>query len=231
MRKFIPSEEEIYHVFNRGTDKRNTFLNKKDYERFIVNLILFNTIKEPIRNISRYNIDIACKKIPNNSLVKIHAFSLLPNHFHLILEQVEKNGIARFLHRIEMGYSHYFNKINSRSGNLFQGAYKIIHINNDSYRLYLPLYIHLNPLDLLETEKNWKEKGIRNKIKAVDFLKNYSWSSLGEYLKIRSLPFVSRDIFDSLYRSPQEWEDALKDWLPDHIQMCTTNVHHSVVHI
>lgn len=216
MRKFVPVEGELYHIFNRGTDKRITFLNKKDYERFVVNLVLFNTIQEPIRNISRYNIDIACKKIPDNPLVKIHAFSLLPNHFHLIIEQTESNGLSRFLHRVEMGYSRYFNKLNSRSGNLFQGSYKISHINNDPYGLYLPLYIHLNPLDLLDSERHWKKKGIRNKTNAINFLKNYQWSSLGEYLGTRNFPFISRDIFDSLHENPQEWETALRDWLPEH---------------
>lgn len=221
MRKFTPVKKELYHVFNRGTEKRNIFISQKDYQRFIVNLIMFNTQKFPLANISRYNLESAYQKTPSDPLVKIHAFSLLPNHFHLIIEQMENNGLSRFLHRIEMGYSRYFNKLYSRTGNLFQGAYRISHVNNDSYRLYLPLYIHLNPLDLLNSEKSWKEKGVSNKEKAIDFLKNYPWSSLGEYLKIRHFPFVSHDILDSLYESPREWEVALKDWLPEHTQvMC-----------
>ncbi len=215
MRNFTPSEGELYHVLNRGTDKRVIFLGKKDYERFVVNLILFNTDQTPIRNISRYDIESACQKIPNDSLVKIHAFSLMPNHFHLLLEQISENGIARFMHKIEMGYSRYFNKLYPRSGNLFQGAYKISHIDSDAYRLYIPLYIHLNPLELLDSEKKWKEKGVKNKINAINFLKRYQWSSLGEYLGIKSYPFVSRDILNELYEGPQEWEMALKDWLPN----------------
>ncbi len=221
MRKFLPANNELYHVFNRGTEKRNIFLNKKDYERFIVNLILFNSCKEPVRNLSRYNIELACQKIPADPFVKIHAFSILPNHFHLMLEQVSKDGIAAFMHKIEMGYSRYFNIFNSRNGNLFQGSYKIAHINDDSYRLYLPLYIHLNALDLLDSESGWKEKGIKNKNNAFKFLRDYSWSSLGEYLGEKSFPFVSRDILDDLYNSKKDWEDAIKDWLPDD-NLCMT---------
>ena len=221
MRKFAPVEGELYHIFNRGTEKRNIFLGKKDYERFIVNLILFNSKQEPTRNISRYNIELASHKIPNDPLIKIHAFSFLPNHFHLMTEQLVENGIARFIHRIEMGYSHYFNKMHSRSGNLFQGAYKIVHVNNDAYRLYLPLYIHLNPLELLDSEKHWKGQGIKNKINAIGFLRNYQWSSLGEYLRIQSFPFVSRDILDELYKSPKEWEMSLKEWLPEYQEIFT----------
>lgn len=221
MRKFTPVEGELYHVFNRGTEKRNIFLEKRDYERFIVNLIFFNSNREPAKNILRYNIELASQKIPNDPLVKIHAFSLLPNHFHLMTEQLMENGIARFIHRVEMGYSHYFNKMHSRNGNLFQGAYKIVHVNNDAYRLYLPLYIHLNPLELLDSERHWKEQGIKDKINAMGFLRNYQWSSLGEYLKIQSFPFVSRDILDELYKSPKEWEMSLKEWLPEYQEMFT----------
>ncbi|MBU3925905.1 transposase, partial [Patescibacteria group bacterium] len=215
MRKITPFNGGLYHVFNRGTEKRNIFINKKDYERFIVNLVLFNIEDQPLGNLCRYNIETACKKISKKPLVKIHAFSILPNHFHFILEQIAENGIARFMHRLEMGYSRYFNILYSRSGNLFQGSYKMKHIDKDSYMLYLPLYIHLNPLDLLNSEKNWKEKGIKNKNKSINFIKNYPWSSLGEYLGAKNFPFISRDIFDSLYENPQEWEMALKDWLPE----------------
>jgi putative transposase len=217
MRIFTPVNGEFYHIFNRGTEKRNIFTCKKDYERFIVNLILFNTVNQnAVKNISRYNIECACQKIPDSGLVKIHAFSLLPNHFHLMLEQIAENGVARFLHRIEMSYSLYFNKLYSRNGNLFQGAYKMKHIDNDAYLLYLPLYIHLNALDLLESERNWKEKGIINKSKSIDFLKTYPWSSLREYLSKQSYPFICREIIDNLYKNPKEWEAAFRDWLPDY---------------
>lgn len=224
MRKFDITNNEIYHIFNRGVEKRKIFLSQNDYERFIVNLILFNTVKTPTRNISRYDLNSVYENIPDDNLVKIHAFSLMPTHFHLILEQVVKNGIARFLHRIEMGYSHYINKFYSRTGHLFQGAYKIIHIDNDAYRLYVPLYVHLNPLELLDSEREWKERGIKNKTKAINFLKDYPWSSFGEYLKTKSFPFISHDILDELYENPERWEDAIKEWSPE------DNVHHSVVH-
>lgn len=216
MRKFTPAVGELYHVFNRGTEKRPIFLTQKDYKRFIVNLILFNTQNKVIGNIHRYNLGSAYEKIPKDPLVKIHAFSLLPNHFHFMFEQVAENGIARFMHKNEMGYSHYFNKMHSRNGNLFQGNYKIVHIDNDAYRLYLPIYIHLNALEILDSEKHWKEKGVKNKTNAINFLKNYLWSSLSEYLNINSIPFVKRDILDALYKNPHEWETALKEWLPEY---------------
>lgn len=223
MRKFKPQNNDLYHVFNRGTEKRKVFASDKDYERFIVNLTLFNTEQAQIKNISRYNINLALENIPQDPMVKIHAFCLMPNHFHFMLEQITDNGLARFLHKLEMGYSKYFNKMYPRSGNLFQGAYKISHIGDDSYRLYLPLYIHLNALELLKSERFWKENGIKDKIKAFNFLKNYPWSSLREYLDTKHLSFISRDILDELYENPKTWETAIKDWLPEYVQ-------HSVLH-
>lgn len=219
MRKFIPASNELYHIFNRGTEKRTIFFVQKDYERFLVNLIFFNTKDNSITNLSRYNLQSAYQKIPNNPLVKIHAFCLMPNHFHLVLEQVIDNGIARFMHKVEMGYSQYFNNFHSRSGNLFQGMYKILYVDNDSYRMYLPLYIHLNALELLYSERHWKERGIKDKANALNFLKNYPWSSLVEYLNKVNMPFIAKDIFNELYKNPNEWENALKNWLPEYQQM------------
>jgi hypothetical protein len=74
----------------------------------------------------------------------------------------------------------------------------------------------------LGPEEGWRERGIKNKIKAIGFLRNYQWSSLGEYLRIQSFPFVSRDILDELYKNPKEWEMSLKEWLPEYQEMFST---------
>lgn len=214
MRKFIAEKGEIYHVFNRGTEKRRIFNNKKDYERFLINLVLFNTVHGSLTNISRYDLRAAYQKIPAKPLVKIHCFSLLPNHFHFMIEQTADNGIARFMHRVEMGYSRYFNIFYERNGHLFQGAYKMIPADRDEYLLYLPLYIHLNPLELLPSEKNWKEIGVKNKKRAFEFLKQYPWSSLQIYLGKKNFPFIARDVVDELYGNNKHWEEEIKNWLP-----------------
>ena len=215
MREIEIVEDEIYHVFNRGTEKRKIFLTHKDYERFLINLVLFNTVGEVAGNTSRYDLSKAFTNIPNNPLVKIHAFVLLPNHFHFVLESLVEGGMARFMHRLEMGYSQYFNRFYGRSGNLFQGTYKAVLIDDDAYFNYLPIYIHLNPLDLLPTEANWKEKGVKNKKEALKFLARYQWSSLSTYLDIHDYPFVVRDFFGLVYKKPDDWEKEIIDWLPE----------------
>ncbi|MCR4280312.1 MAG: transposase, partial [Candidatus Komeilibacteria bacterium] len=78
------------------------------------------------------------------SLVEIIEFNLLDNHYHLILNQLVENGISKFMHRLSIGYTLYFNKKYNRSGHLFQGRYKIKHLNFDEYYTWCRLYVRYN---------------------------------------------------------------------------------------
>ena len=101
---------ELYHVYNRGVDKRIVFLDKEDYLRFYQVLNLFNT-SEPV-----VNFDVARAKMKrgeqSQKLVEIKAYSLLDNHYHLILQQNVDGGISEFMRRIGTGYTSYFNQKN-----------------------------------------------------------------------------------------------------------------------
>jgi putative transposase len=90
----IPITNESYHVFNRGVDKREIFIDKLDYLRFYQILDLFNSL-EPIVNYNQAKHTHAEKK-----LVEIQAYSLLSNHFHLILKQLVDGGISEFMKRV-----------------------------------------------------------------------------------------------------------------------------------
>jgi len=70
-------------------------------------------------------------------------------------------------------------------------------------------------LDLSPNEHNWKEKGVKNKKEAINFLKKYPWSSLQSYLGLQNLPFVERSLLSQIYESPVEWERELAEWLPE----------------
>jgi len=210
---------EWYHCYNRGVDKRIVFEDAEDYNRFLLLLYLGNS-SEPIHiaNLKNRNIRAVIENASierGEPLVEIGAYTLIPNHFHFILESLVEGGMTRFMHRLEMGYSQYFNRFYGRSGNLFQGTYKAVLIDDDAYFNYLPIYIHLNPLDLLPTEANWKEKGVKNKKEALKFLARYQWSSLSTYLDIHDYPFVVRDFFGLVYKKPDDWEKEIIDWLPE----------------
>jgi len=133
---------EFYHIFNRGVDKRETFMDREDYLRFYQTLHLFNTI-EPV-----INFDAAKARSKNGQtekvLVEIKAYSILPNHYHMIIKQISESGISEFMRRISTGYTTYFNQKHERSGALFQGKYKRVHIQSDEQYNYLFAYVNEN---------------------------------------------------------------------------------------
>lgn len=211
MRKVTFANDHIYHIFNRGTDKRKIFLNKKDYERLFTIMSLFNDSNNGQLHLSRIdNEHPSLNKTSSEPLVDILCFCLMPNHYHLLLRQKEKNGISKYMHRLQMGYSKYFNTRYKRSGNLFQGAYKVVEINKDNQFRYVPLYIHMNPLDLVENK--WKENGIKNIKKAINFLKEYPWSSLKIYSESKTPHYLETTTVSSLY-SPRDWEEEIQNCL------------------
>lgn len=114
-------------------------------------------------------------------LVNIGAYCLMPNHFHILVHEKSEGGISKFMLKLSTAYSMYFNKLNDRSGALFQGPFKAKHADNDEYLKYLFAYIHLNPLKIIDP--NWRNYGAIDRSKAESYVKNYPYSSFGDYFK------------------------------------------------
>jgi len=150
--EFINSER--YHIYNRGTDKRNVFIDKYDYQRFLLGMREFNTgkigmtLREMLRaEQSKKDEDFCRDRISADSddqLVKVVAYCLNPNHYHFILEQISDGGISKFMQKIGIAYTMYFNEKYQRSGSLFQGKFKAVHIETNEYLLYLSVYVNKN---------------------------------------------------------------------------------------
>jgi len=133
----------VYHIYNRGVDKRAIFLDKFDYERFLQGMREFNSV-DPIGSIYENSFLKDKPKRKEKPLVSFVAYCINPNHFHFILEQVSPKGIEKFMQRLGMGYAKYFNNKNKRSGTLFQGKFKAKHIDSNEYLLHLSVYVNLN---------------------------------------------------------------------------------------
>ena len=136
MRKHPIVTGENYHVYNRGVDKRDIFLEKMDIKRFVESINEFNQIEiiGSLINLRKSkNIEKGPKALSKEPLVSIVAYCLNPNHFHFILKQNMDGGIAKFMQKLQSGYTSYFNVKNSRSGSLFQGTFKAQHIANENY--------------------------------------------------------------------------------------------------
>lgn len=139
MRKVPFVENEYYHVYNRGVDKRSIFEDRQDLERFFQSIKEFNSI-EPIGSIFENSFE---KEKSTKKLVEIVCYCLNPNHFHFVLRQLVENGISEFMKRIG-GYTWYFNNRHKRNGALFQGVFKSSHIDSDSYLRHVSAYVNLN---------------------------------------------------------------------------------------
>ncbi len=185
--------EEIYHVYNRGTDKRKIFSNNKDYERFLALLYLSNgTSAVHISNHQGSTLMDLLGLEKGNRLVDIGAYCLMPNHFHLLLRQRSENGISKFMQKLTTGYTMYFNTRYERNGTLFQGKFKSSHVAEDRYLKYLISYIHLNP-------------------------KNYNVHQYSSYLdfmdqKRPECKILNKECLPLYFTSPGDFAAELKDW-------------------
>ncbi len=173
------TENSYYHIFNRGVEKRRIFQDREDYNTFIYYLRIYlsdpkelNLDKEILRlNLENHNL---------SNEVDLYAFCLMPNHFHLLLSQKNKDSISKLMKQISNAYTQYFNKRNQRVGPLFQGKFKASKVSTDEYILHLSRYIHLNPIgrgaSLSEFEwssyMDYLGKEKRNWVK-TDFILNY----------------------------------------------------------
>lgn len=151
MRKIEFINGEYYHIFNRGVEERDIFINQEDLNRFFQSMDEFNTIT-PIGSIyaASFRKNNPLRNLVSNSgsgpkeLVHFICYCLCSNHYHFILRQIAGCGITKFMHRLGLGYTNYFNEKYKRSGSLFQGTFKANHINSDEYLLYLSAYVNLN---------------------------------------------------------------------------------------
>ena len=134
-----------YHIYNRGVEKRSVFSDRDDYTRFLHFLKLYLSPAEDLRK----EFPLLRSHIVQNNLnaeVELLAFCLMPNHYHLLVKQNQKDGITKLTRALITSYSMYFNKKYERVGPLFQGIYKAANIDSDEYLLHVSRYIHLNPI-------------------------------------------------------------------------------------
>jgi REP-associated tyrosine transposase len=152
----------FYHVTCRGNERRPIYRDRTDYQSFLGHL--------------------------QNSLetygVLLHAYVLMTNHFHLMIE-TPRGNLSEFMRHLNVTYTGYFNRQHRRVGHLFQGRFKAILVDGDSYLLELSRYVHLNPVRLRKYgNHSWKER--------LRVLGSYPWSSLMGYLQEgKREPFVA----------------------------------------
>ncbi len=202
-RKLIFTNQEIYHIFNRGIAQAPIFLSFRDHQRF-TNLIDYYRFN-PNLSFSHYNrLDKETRmqylenlKKAGVPIVEILAFCLMSNHYHLLLKQIKDDGIKLFVSNLQNGYAKYFNTRHERSGSLFQSMFKAIRVETDEQLLHLSRYIHLNPSTsfLIEPEN----------------LPSYQWSSLPDYLGKSDFKFINPGYVLGLLKNEEEYKNFILD--------------------
>ncbi|HVV15345.1 MAG TPA: transposase [Candidatus Paceibacterota bacterium] len=195
---------ELFHVLNRGVDKRVLFTDQRDYMRFVYDLFEFNDAGAAGSTYYTFKRDILDLRSPELGLTKkerlvdIHGWCLMKNHYHLLLSERVEGGITRFLRKLNIGYAKYFNERHERSGTLFQGRTKKVRVEKLGHELHILHYVHLNPLDYSAGARNWRGRRIENAKAALSHLENYKWSSYLDYTGAENFPAIlTKDFFQA----------------------------------
>jgi len=200
-RKTALVNNEYYHIYNRGVDKREIFLDKNDLFYFFDGVKEFNG-QEPIGSLYLKNLDRDKQVLISQAyqLVNIVAFCLNPNHFHLILKQNSDKGIEKFMQRLGTSYTKHFNHKNNRTGALFQGKFKSKHIDNNEYLLYLSAYVNFN-----------------DKIHGIESPEKITFSSLKEYTENMS-GICEKSIILDQFKNREGYKKFLSDSIAELIR-------------
>ncbi len=215
-RKIKFSEGEYYHVYNRGVDKRTIFLEARDYRRFLALLYVSNSTRAVDTNMhfqEGKSFTELFSTERDDILVEIGLYCLMPNHFHILVREKVEGGLSKFMGKLATAYSMYFNKKLTRTGTLFEGAFKAKHVNTDNYLKYLFAYIHLNPVKIIDPE--WKENGIKDRDGAKKYLTEYTYSSYLDYMGAERIEdkILNKAVFPKYFVAPKDFNQFINEWL------------------
>ena len=192
---------EFYHLYNRGINKQQTFSDYKDYARFI-QTFLYYQISNPKPKFSIYKADGIFTIDPTKKIVDVIAYCLMPNHFHLLVKQLQEGGISEFIRKFIHSYTKYRNIKHRILGPTFQALFKAVRIETDEQLLHVSRYIHLNPLVSF----------------LVKDLRFYKWSSYPYYIGLSDGPKVAKEEILNFFKSPESYEK----FVLDHAEYATT---------
>jgi REP element-mobilizing transposase RayT len=160
-------DEKLYHIFNRGAHQSLIFYSRGNYSYC---LSLLQKYKEKYK-------------------VAIVAYCLMPNHYHLVLKQLPRGSISRYLQTVFNAYTQAVNRQKGKSGTLFQGRAKARIIESDHYALQVIRYVHLNPVAArkVETAEEWE------------------FSDYGEWIGMKDCCLSDLDFRDSYFPHADEY--------------------------
>ncbi len=164
----------IYHIVNRGNMRMQVFDDEDDYEFF---LKLLKT------GLERDNIEL-------------HAYCLMPNHFHLLLVPQGENSLSKFMQWVMTSHVRYYHKKNKTSGHIWQGRFKSFIVEKDSYYLTLMRYIEANALraDLSKTAQDWQYGSLSERVFRNRKILNKPYGELDNWVEYVNTPQTQKEI-------------------------------------
>lgn len=179
----IDIADSYYHVYARGASRQEIFLESADYYMFL-SLFRRYLSAEDVKD----SAGMSYAKLYDD--IQLLSYCLMPNHFHLLLYQVNEGAMQRLMRGVMTAYSRYFNKKYDRSGGLFETRYKASRISSDTYLMHITRYIHLNP-------KDWRE---------------HPYSSLRFYLQAHDEDWVDEQPIVALFPSRESYGDFVAEY-------------------
>jgi len=200
------SEGAYYHAYNRGYNKQVIFHDKQDYATFMFLLKKYLDLDFREAKVMKSGEIVLIK---SNSLVKdveLHAFSLMPNHFHMLIKQKSKKGMPKLLSRVSQAYTHYYNEKYEKIGSIWQGTYKAVLIRNEQQFLHVSRYIHINVSEILA--ELIKTGIVPDRDSPVSGLSLYEYSSYPTYLGLKKLNWLKTEDVLYHFRSTTQSKEA-----------------------
>jgi putative transposase len=201
------AKNEHYHIFGRGAGSEKIFIDDRDKARFI---FLITHLQSPIRiyNVAWYTESFLKKgvfstgegkvdSILKKRSVELVAFALMPNHFHLLVQNMDDGILSVYMHRVLTAYGKYFNAKYNKKGHVFEGPFGAVHIKNNDQLLHLSAYIHKNPKEI----SGWK-----------DTYEKYPYSSYQDYIGLnRWGNFLSTEIVLKQFKDQTKYKDFVTE--------------------
>jgi len=206
--------DSFVHVLKRGARGMAIIKKMSDKWRFVRLLYYMNDIF-PVENWERITknlgVFVRSSSWPERKpLVKVLAYCLMPNHFHLILKEAIEGGISKFMQKLCNSMSTHFNLKYNEKGSIFQGAFKSKTVSTDDYMRYLVVYVMVkNPMELYP--HGGLAGAMQNFDDAWEWAVQYPFCSLKDYVENRDSPIVDKDIFGEIWKDKEEFKEFARD--------------------
>lgn len=211
------------HVLNRGAKKMPITRNARDQWRFLKILCHLNDsfISEHWEDELDKNVECGASLFDRppewkekEPLVTILAYTLMPNHFHLVLKEINEGGVSRFMQKLGNSMTGHFNLKYKESGSLFQGSYKAKCVAEDNYFRYLAAYVMIK--NVFELYPGGLEKAAREFDRACAWAGGYHFSSFADYASAQVRParnILDRDLFGEMFDTPSEFKSFAREFI------------------